>query len=240
MVIDERIAEMLAFAIVNPYTGQIDIGLYRRQLADDLTLTLFIQKGKGKVSLTSLRKITEAEISNVTKTLSPLKCLYNGPLRSGKYYIARFHFSDPAKEPPVFASPLDKYLTAVRPKPAADKLNGVNPKPPPQRAPAQSRPATRPYDESAQRLPTLPVAKEPAKPRPPRWLDLTDEQCHICHRPLTDPLSLRVCIGSICRGRIEKLEERNADMWENISREELERIWATYNSYDLKEAAKLI
>lgn len=237
MDIDERIAEMLAFAVVNPYTGQEDIKLYQRLLADDLTLTLYI-RGNGRVSLTSLRKITGAEVSNVIKTLAPLRCLYDGPHRSGKYYIARFHFSDPAKEPPVFASPLDKYLTAVKPIPESKSVNRWAPatlKPKPPVSTPHTWQEVQPYSAPMQRHTPPPIVEEPQEPY---WHSLPDDRCHICHRELTDPISIGVSIGSICRKRIEEAEE-NVNIWENISREELERIWTAYNIYEQRRTEKL-
>lgn len=66
----------------------------------------------------------------------------------------------------------------------------------------------------------------------PSWNDIEDHRCHICHRELSDPVSLSVKIGSVCRQRIEKAEEKTSTMWEAITQEELEAIWTTYNIYD--------
>lgn len=66
----------------------------------------------------------------------------------------------------------------------------------------------------------------------PSWRTIEDNRCHICHRELTDPLSLKVKIGSVCRQKIEKAEEENSDMWNNMTQERLEALWTTYNIYD--------
>jgi hypothetical protein len=71
------------------------------------------------------------------------------------------------------------------------------------------------------------------------WTELKDDQCHICHRELTDPLSLKVKIGSICRKRVEELESKTSEMWESITRVELERIWTQYNIHQQKYDKKL-
>jgi hypothetical protein len=66
----------------------------------------------------------------------------------------------------------------------------------------------------------------------PAWKSLSDQQCHICHKPITDGASLRVKIGgSDCRPRIERELKRGSEMWEQISTNELEIIWTTFNMY---------
>jgi hypothetical protein len=59
-----------------------------------------------------------------------------------------------------------------------------------------------------------------------------------CHRELTDPLSLKVKIGSVCRKNIEKAEEKGSSMWDDISREALEAIWTKYNTHDKRRREK--
>ena len=71
------------------------------------------------------------------------------------------------------------------------------------------------------------------------WTELKDDQCHICHRKLTDPLSLKVKIGAICRKHIEELESKTSEMWESITRVELERIWTQYNIHQQRCDKKL-
>lgn len=68
----------------------------------------------------------------------------------------------------------------------------------------------------------------------PAWKSLSDQQCHICHKPITDGASLRVKIGgSDCRPRIERELNRGPEMWEQISTDELEIIWTTFNMYGI-------
>jgi hypothetical protein len=68
----------------------------------------------------------------------------------------------------------------------------------------------------------------------PAWKSLTDKQCHICHKPITDERSLRVKIGgSDCRPRIEHELKRGPEMWDQVSADELENIWTTFNIYGI-------
>jgi hypothetical protein len=68
----------------------------------------------------------------------------------------------------------------------------------------------------------------------PAWKSLSDQQCHICHKPITDRASLRVKIGgSDCRPRIEHELKRGSEMWDQISTEELEIIWTKFNIYGI-------
>ena len=66
----------------------------------------------------------------------------------------------------------------------------------------------------------------------PAWKSLSDQQCHICHKPITDEVSLRVKIGaSDCRPRIEDELKHGPEMWDQVSTEELEVIWTRFNIY---------
>lgn len=66
----------------------------------------------------------------------------------------------------------------------------------------------------------------------PAWKSLHNGQCHICHRQITDEESLKVKIGSSdCRPRIERETHRGSEMWDQISTDELENIWTTFNKY---------
>ncbi|MCB0032624.1 MAG: hypothetical protein KDE51_01280 [Anaerolineales bacterium] len=75
------------------------------------------------------------------------------------------------------------------------------------------------------------LSKAISKQRP-LWKDLEAHRCHICHRELSDPESLRVKIGPICRQKIEKAEEKDGSMWEAISPEGLEEIWTAHSMYE--------
>jgi hypothetical protein len=66
----------------------------------------------------------------------------------------------------------------------------------------------------------------------PAWKSLRGQKCHICHKPITDEVSLRVKIGaSDCRPRIENELKRGSEMWDQISTDELETIWTRFNIY---------
>ncbi len=66
----------------------------------------------------------------------------------------------------------------------------------------------------------------------PAWKSLNNKQCHICHKPITDEVSLRVKIGgSDCRPRIEQELKWDSEMWNQISTGELEVIWTMFNIY---------
>jgi len=68
----------------------------------------------------------------------------------------------------------------------------------------------------------------------PAWRSLNDNQCHICHKPITDEVSLRVKIGgSDCRPRIEHELKCGPEMWDQVSTDELETIWTTFNIYGI-------
>ena len=72
--------------------------------------------------------------------------------------------------------------------------------------------------------------KKPARDAGPAWKRLDRFHCHICHKPISDPESIRLGIGSSdCRPMIERKEGRGADMWQDISQEELEALWTRYN-----------
>lgn len=73
----------------------------------------------------------------------------------------------------------------------------------------------------------------------PGWLTLADDQCHICHRQLEDPLSIRVRIGIKCRKNIEKAEGQTSAMWDNITQEELKAIWTAYNIHDKRRRERV-
>ena len=70
-----------------------------------------------------------------------------------------------------------------------------------------------------------------AKPKKSYWQELSDYECHICHKPLKDPQSLAVMIGSTCRKNIQEAEGQSAEMWNDISRAELERLYDIHNIY---------
>jgi hypothetical protein len=86
-----------------------------------------------------------------------------------------------------------------------------------------------PLDELLKRAGAHPVYRHADGPA---WKSLSDQQCHICHKPITDEISLRVKIGaSDCRPRIEDELQRTPEMWDQVSTEELEIIWTTFNIY---------
>jgi hypothetical protein len=70
------------------------------------------------------------------------------------------------------------------------------------------------------------------------WQKIDDNRCHICHRELTDPLSLRVKIGSECRKKIEKAEGFDSSKWEDISQDELEKLWTFHNIHEKRRQKK--
>ena len=64
----------------------------------------------------------------------------------------------------------------------------------------------------------------------PAWKRLGNGQCHICHKPISDEMSLKVKIGgSHCRPRIEKEMGCGSEIWDNITKNELEIIWTQFN-----------
>ncbi len=66
----------------------------------------------------------------------------------------------------------------------------------------------------------------------PAWKSLANDQCHICHRPISDSASLKVKIGgSDCRPRIENELNCSSEIWEKIPDDELEIIWTEFNLY---------
>jgi hypothetical protein len=88
---------------------------------------------------------------------------------------------------------------------------------------------------------TLPAVKwmPDNKPQRPAWLSINDDQCHICHRQLEDPLSIRVKVGVKCRQNIEKAEGKTSAMWDGMTQEELETIWSSYNIYDKRKRERI-
>ncbi|MCB8939251.1 MAG: hypothetical protein H6655_12615 [Ardenticatenaceae bacterium] len=70
------------------------------------------------------------------------------------------------------------------------------------------------------------------------WREIDDNRCHICHRELTDPLSLKVKIGSVCRKNIEKAEGFDSSKWEDILQDELEELWTNHNTYEKRRQKK--
>lgn len=70
------------------------------------------------------------------------------------------------------------------------------------------------------------------------WQEIDDNRCHICHRKLTDPLSLKVKIGSECRKNIEKAEGFDGRKWEDISQDELEKLWTFHNIHEKRRQKK--
>lgn len=70
------------------------------------------------------------------------------------------------------------------------------------------------------------------------WQEIDDDRCHICHRELSDPLSLKVKIGSVCRKNIEKAQEFDSSKWEDISQDELEKLWTIHNIYEKRRQKK--
>ena len=98
-------------------------------------------------------------------------------------------------------------------------------------------------DERANYLRSLPLDEllELAKAKKHRgfkdgelaWKHLDRFHCHICHKPISDEESIRLGIGSSdCRPMIERKEERGAEMWTDISQQELEALWTKYNVYE--------
>jgi hypothetical protein len=98
-------------------------------------------------------------------------------------------------------------------------------------------------DERANYLRSLPLDEllELAKAKKRRgfkdgelaWKHLDRFHCHICHKPISDEESIRLGIGSSdCRPMIERKEGRGAEMWTDISQQELEALWTKYNVYE--------
>ena len=98
-------------------------------------------------------------------------------------------------------------------------------------------------DERANYLRSLPLDEllELAKAKKRRgfkdgelaWKHLDRFHCHICHKPISDEESIRLGIGSSdCRPMIECKEGRGAEMWTDISQQELEALWTKYNVYE--------
>ncbi|MCB8975830.1 MAG: hypothetical protein H6657_00180 [Ardenticatenaceae bacterium] len=74
--------------------------------------------------------------------------------------------------------------------------------------------------------------------RPAAWQEIDDNRCHICHRELSDPLSLKVKIGSVCRKNIEEAEGFDSNKWEDISEDELKKLWNFHNIYEKRRQKK--
>lgn len=131
------------------------------------------------------------------------------------------------------------------------KLKPPIPNPPkPQLAKAKATPGKAPVTRIERTPKFAPVSfsmpPEHAEPvaRPPRkeklyWDELPADRCHICHKELTDSLSVRVSIGCVCRKHIERAEEKGPEIWDDISRSELERIWTAYNIYARRQREKI-
>ena len=223
---DRTIVEMLKYAIQNPYSGDGDIKPYQRQWDSrpDLTLTLFLEGEHGYVSLTINKNdpVDQEMTKRIIVSLAPLSCLRIQGKSTEKYIVHRFRFNNPLYTRPIFASALDKHLPQTIKH--IEGLERVREEPKPRRK-LVSAPVSYTFHE---------LEEEPDEPY---WHKLSDNQCHICHRELTDPLSVRVSIGSVCRKHIEKREERNSKMWEDISRQELERIWTEHNIYERRRLA---
>lgn len=57
-------------------------------------------------------------------------------------------------------------------------------------------------------------------------------RCRICHREITDPLSIRIGIGeSVCRPRIEAGEGCGPELWDTITQEQIDKLVEKYTLY---------
>lgn len=220
------IVELLSHAIENPVFDCSNLKSYQRRLdgQSNLTITLYLEGNNGYVSVTAKKNtpIDHSIFRSILVSLAPLSCLgIQGERRQG-YIIHRFKFNNPLYKDPLFPSGLDKYLSKIIKPQDHITENSKN------------------YPQKSGELisPLMEYLQISDDPKTPYWHKLSNSQCHICHRELTDPKSLSICIGPICRKRIEKREGQDALMWEEISREELERLWTEHNTYERRRRFK--
>ena len=64
-----------------------------------------------------------------------------------------------------------------------------------------------------------------------RYEELPENRCHICHRELTDPKSLKVKIGPDCREKLETLEGVDKSFWKTVDDDKLKELHKKYNNY---------